>query len=461
MAFRFHCIFFVLAMMLLDGAAARGQTAAGPATTPSGAPEQVAPGTSNQVEWYSVHAQGTVISQKHDVFPAPYTGAFDVPPHEDWKTSVTGTLFLGLRLPWAGGEIYCDPEISGGEGFGGVTGIAGFPNGEIPRVGTPEPEPYIARGFIRQTFGLGGEREHAEADQNQLAGYRDTRRLVVSFGRFAATDFFDNNAYARDPRTQFQNWSLMDNGAWDYPADTRGYTYGLVGELYQDNWTLRYGAFAMPKAANGSTIDWELPKALGQAVEFEQRWTIPNLGGGAARPMAYLNTAHMGNYRQAILLPGPAGPDVTLTRTYTIKYGFGVSAEQAITSDLGLFARLGWNDGHTESFCFTEIDRTASLGASLKGARWHRPDDVVGLAGAINALAKNHRDYIGAGGHGFIIGDGWLPHYAPEQILEAYYLAKVVDHVFVTADVQYIRHPAYNADRGPIFVGAVRVHVEL
>ncbi|HEY2588698.1 MAG TPA: carbohydrate porin [Tepidisphaeraceae bacterium] len=454
-------VFAITAISLGAAGVVHAQTVAGPATTPAGAPQEVAPGTPTEVEWYSVHAQGTVISQKHDVFPANFTGPFDVPPDEPWKTSVTGTLFLGLRLPWQGGEIYCDPEISGGEGFGGVTGIAGFPNGEIPRVGSPEPQPYIARGFIRQTFNLGGEREHVEADQNQLAGYRDTRRFVLTFGKFAATDFFDNNAYAHDARTQFQNWSLMANGAWDYPADTRGYTYGIVGELYADNWTVRYGAFTMPKEANGSTIDWNIPKALGQIIEFEQRWTIPKLGGGAARPMAYLNLAHMGNYREAILFPGPNGPDVTLTRTYTYKYGFGVSAEQAITADLGLFARLGWNDGHTETFCFTEIDRTATLGASLKGTRWRRPDDVVGFAGAINALAKNHRDYIGAGGHGFIIGDGQLRNYAPEQILEAYYLAKVVDHVFVTADVQYIKHPAYNADRGPIFVGGLRVHVEL
>jgi len=430
---------------------------AGPATTPAAAPSGVN-ATQPESEWYSVHAQGTVISQKHDIFPAKYTGPFDVPPHEPWRTSLTGTLFLGLRLPWTGGEIYCDPEISGGQGFGGVTGIAGFPNGEIPRVGSPEPQPYIARGFIRQTFGFGGEREHVDADQNQLSGFRDVNRLTVTFGRFAATDFFDNNAYSHDPRTQFENWALMSNGAWDYPADTRGYTYGLVGELNQPNWTLRYGAFAMPKSANGSTIDWELPKALGQAIEWEQRWTVRE-HAGVARLLGYANTAHMGNYREAILNPGPNGPDVTLTRTYRAKYGFGLSADQALTKDLGLFGRLGWNDGHSESFCFTEIDRTASLGVSLHGARWHRADDVVGLAGVINGISKDHRDYLAAGGHGFLLGDGRL-NYAPEQIVEAYYLAKIVDHVFFTGDFQFVNHPGYNADRGPIFLGSLRLHVE-
>jgi len=432
-----------------------------PATQPAGVPESILP-PKQEVENFSVHAQGTVISQKHDVFPARFTGMFDVPPHEGWKTSVTGTLFLGARLPWKGGEVYFDPEVTGGEGFGnpGVTGIAAFPNGEIPRVSTPEPEPNVARGFIRQTFGFGGEREHIEADQNQLAGYRDVRRLTITFGKVASPDFFDNNAYSHDPRTQSENWALMDNGAWDYPADTRGYTFGLAAELNEPNWTLRYGVFAMPKEANGSTFDWNIPKALGHAVELEERWLVHDRGG-AVRLLVYANTAHMGNYRQAIDHPPPSGiPDITLTRTYSVKYGFGISAEQQLTDDLGVFGRAGWDDGHTETFAFTEIDRTASLGLSLRGNRWHRPDDLVGVAGVISWLSKDHRDYLGAGGHGFVIGDGRLPHYAPEEVLEAYYVYKLVDHVFLTGDFQLVDHPAYNSDRGPIVIGAIRVHVE-
>ena len=366
---------------------------------------------------------------------------------------------MGARLPWSGGEFYFDPEVSGGEGFGGVTGIAGFPNGEIPRVGSPEPQPYIARAFLRQSFGLAEQREQINSDQNQLAGFRDVSRVTLSVGKIAATDLFDNSAYARDPRTQFENWALMDNGAWDYPADTRGYTYGAALELYQPTWTLRYGAFAMPKAANGSTFDWNVPKALGQAIEFEQRWTVREKPG-TARFLVFANTAHMGNYRQAIDHPGPAGPDIALTRTYSAKYGFGLSADQAITSDLGIFGRLGWNDGHTESFVFTEIDRTASIGLSLKGTRWHRQDDVLGIAAVANGISRDHRDYLGAGGHGFLIGDGRLPHYALEEIGEAYYLIKVYDRVFVTADVQIVDHPAYNRDRGPIAIGGIRVHAE-
>jgi len=449
----------VLITLMGGGSALRAATSPGPATQPAAATEP-ASAEHADVEQFNVHAQGTVISQKHDIFPARFTGVNDVPPHEPWKTSVTGTLFLGARLPWTGGEAYVNPEVAGGEGFGGVTGIAGFPNGEIPRVGTPEPEINLARAFVRQTFGFGGEREHVDSDQNQLAGFRDVSRLTVTLGKVAATDFFDNNAYSHDPRTQFENWALMDNGAWDYPADTRGYTLGGVVELNQPRWALRYGVFTMPKEANGSTFDWNYPRALGHAFELEERWAI-NDQPGTARLLSYLNTAHMGNYRQAIDHPSPNGvPEITLTRTYSVKYGFGLSADQAITDDLGVFGRLGWDDGHTETFAFTEIDRAASIGLSFKGTRWHRPDDVIGVAVAINGLSKDHRDYLAAGGHGFIIGDGRLPHYALEEDFEGYYLFKVYDHVFLTVDGQIVDHPAYNADRGPILIGGVRVHVE-
>ena len=446
-----------LSIGLLPHCVARADTP-GPATQPAAAPSGSS-ASQQIVENVSAHAQATVITQKHDVFAAKYTFPGDIPPREGYKTSVTGTLFLGARLPWSGGEIYFNPELSGGEGFGGVFGAAGFPNGEIPRVGTPEPEPYVARGFIRQTFGLGGEREHVEDGQNQIAGFRDVNRLTVTFGKVAATDLFDNNNYSHDPRSQFENWALMDNGAWDYPADTRGYSVGLTAELNGPTYTWRYGAFAMPKQANGATFDWNIPKALGHALELEERWVVQNRGG-AVRLLTYVNTAHMGNYRQAVDHPGPRGVDITLSRTYDAKYGFGISVEQAITDDLGLFGRIGWNDGHTESFVFTEIDRTGSIGLSLRGSAWHRPDDVVALAGVINGLAKDHRDYLGAGGRGIIIGDGRLPHYATEQIIEAYYLYKLADHIFITADFQLIDHAAYTSDRGPILIGGLRGHIE-
>ena len=424
---------------------------------PTGEPAAHPPGAADESRRFTAHGQATVITEKHDVFHAPYSGPNSLPRHEGEKTSITGTLFLGAKL-WEGGEVYFNPEISGGQGFGGVTGLAGFSNGEIPRVGTPEPRPYIARLFYQQTFGLGGEKEHVDDGQNQIAGFRDSHRLTVTVGKFGAIDYFQSNSYSNDPRVQFENWALFTNGAWDYPADVRGYTQGAVIEYTEPTWSLRYAAMTEPTQANGGTFDSHIPAAIGNAMEFERRYTLAD-HPGVIRLMGYANSAHMGKYRQAIDQAAGSIPDVTKTRAYRIKYGFGLSAEQEITKDLGVFGRLGWNDGHSETWAFTEIDQSASLGLSLKGTRWQRPDDVVGLAGVLNGLSKDHRDYLRAGGRGFLIGDGRL-NYGYEEILEAYYLLKLADHIFVTGDVQYIENPAYNKDRGPVFIGGVRVHVE-
>jgi high affinity Mn2+ porin len=411
----------------------------------------------DEIHRFSIHGQTTVITEKHDVFHAPYTGVNSLPRHEGEKTSITATLFLGAKV-WDGGELYFNPEIAGGEGFGGVTGIAGFPNGEIPRVGTPEPRPYIGRLFLRQTFGLGGEKEKIEDGQNQIAGFQDARRITITVGKFGAIDSFQSNGYSNDPRTQFENWALFTNGAWDYPADVRGYTEGAVIEYTEPSWSLRYGAMAEPTQANGATLSSRIPASLAHALEFEARYKLGD-HSGVARFLGYANSAHMGKYRQAVDEAGQGIPDVTKTRAYRIKYGFGLSAEQEITKDLGVFTRVGWNDGHSESWAFTEIDQSASLGLSLKGTRWKRPDDVFGVAGVLNGLSKDHRDYLRTGGHGFLIGDGRLT-YGLERIVEGYYLIKLADHIFVTGDVQYIDNPAYNRDRGPVLTGGVRVHVE-
>jgi high affinity Mn2+ porin len=426
-------------------------------TQPPGRPEESIQ-TTPEPKWFNAHAQATAISQGHDAFHAPYSGLNSLPRHEPWRTSVTGTLFLGAHLPWRGGQIYFDPEVAGGEGLGGVRGIAGFPNGEIPRVGTPEPEPYIARLFYRQTFGFGGETEKVEDGPNQLEGVQDVSRLTVTVGKFGAVDFLQQNSYTNDPRGQFFNWALFTDGAWDYPADTRGYTEGGVVEFNQPIWALRYAAMAEPKVANGGTLDSRVLNALGQSLEFEQRWKV-GAHPGAARLMGFYNNSHAGKYQEALEHPGPHGPDVTLSRTFRGKYGFGLSAEQEVADGVGVFGRLSWNDGHSETWAFTEIDRSAALGVSIKGTRWHRPEDVVGIAGVINGISKDHRDYLAAGGFGFIIGDGRL-NYGYEEILEAYYLCKVADHIFVTPDFQFVQNPAYNRDRGPVSIGGVRVHIE-
>lgn len=423
-----------------------------PAATPPGGATKEVPA---QEQW-SVHFQATVIPQGHGHFNSPYEGKNSIASVNEIRTSYTSTLFLGGRL-WQGAELFVNPELSGGRGIGGVVGIAGFPNGDIARVGKPEPTVSLARLFLRQTVGLGGEQERLASEPNQAAGSVDVSRLTFTAGKYSANDLFDDNAYSHDPRTQFMNWALMDNGAWDYPADTRGYTWGGAVELNQPRWALRYGLFGVPKEANGLTFDHHLDKAHSHNLELGIRYQLAE-HPGTARVLGYWTRAHMGNYRHTLDTPA-FNLDITRSRTYSSKYGFGLSVEQELTKDLGAFMRVGWNDGHTESWMFTEIDQTASLGLSLKGTSWHRPGDVFGLAGLANGLSEDHKDYLAAGGNGFLLGDGRL-NYAPEETLETYYLFKITKWFSVTADYQFISHPGYNADRGPVHVGAVRIHAE-
>jgi high affinity Mn2+ porin len=410
--------------------------------------------------WYSAHAQATMVTQTHDAFPSPYIGGRSLLPVEPSPTSVTATLFLDARLweadSWSG-ELVVNPEMSGGRGFSGVVGLAGFPNGEITRIGVVEPTPYFARLFLRQTWGLGDEQEKVEDEANQIAGSRDVDRITLMVGKLAATDLVDDNRYSHDPRVQYLNWALIYNGAWDYPANVRGYTYGVGIDFNQKNWAFRYGIFAQPSFAQGAPLDPKFLKANGQVTELEARYTL-NDQPGKLRLLAFLNRAHMGDYRET-LDQMPVNPDITQTRAYRFKYGLGASWDQEITKDFGLFARLGWDDGHTESWAFTEIDRTAVLGFVLNGRCWCRKQDQVGLAGVINGLSGDHRNYLGAGGLGFQIGDGRL-RYGPEEILETFYNFAVAKGINVTFDFQEVNHPAYNRDRGPVSIYTLRVHIE-
>jgi high affinity Mn2+ porin len=412
----------------------------------------------NEAAWYSAHAQATVVTQVHNVFTAPYTGPHSLKPSEPAANTMTGTVFYATRLCESernDTQIIFNPEVAGGAGFSGTNGIAGFPNGEATRVGVENPTPYIARLYVRQTFGFGGGREWAPDDDNQVAGERDVRRLAVTVGKLAAPDVADDNRYAHDPRTQFLNWALVYNGAWDYPANVRGYTYGAALHYITKDWTFAYGVFAEPAVANGAPLDWHLLKAQGQVAELEERYQI-NSRSGEARFMVFLNHAHMGNYNEALQLM-PVDPDITKTRSYRYKYGFCMSLDQALSDDIGFFSRLGWNDGHSESWAFTEIDRTASAGFVMGGRWWCRPDDRVGLAGVLNGISGPHRAYLEAGGLGFIIGDGKLK-YGLEQCLETYYAWRVTPGIVVTLDFQEIVNPAYNTQRGPVEVGSLRVH---
>jgi len=408
-------------------------------------------------EAFNVYGQVTVISQWHGEFRSPYVGPHSFLPINALATSETATLMMGLRL-WDGGDVYFDPEIAGGRGLSDVFGIAAFPNGDITRVGNPEPTPYVARLYFSQTIGLGGEQEKVASAPNVLGGTRDVSRLTISLGKFAPEDYFDNNSYSHDPRTQFQNWALMYNASWDYPADVRGYDYGGYVELNEPDWAFRYGLFGEPLVANGPIIDPKFADAHGQVWELETRFRLFDRPG-KARFLVYWNRAHMGNYNEATFDP-VFGLNIANTRTYSSKYGYGLDLEQEFTQELGGFFRWGWNDGHTETWAFTECDRTVSFGLTLKGTGWCRPDDAIGSGVAIDGLSPPHRNYLAAGGLGFQLGDGRL-NYAPEVAWETFYSFKFKKRqIWISPDMQLIGDPGYNQDRGPVVIGSLRVHAE-
>lgn len=416
---------------------------------------QIEPGKKAEETW-SLHFQATSVTQGHPSFPADYSGLNSLTSGAETATSVTATLFAEAKV-WKNGEIYMSPEILSGSGISSTLGLAGAPNGEIYRVDNPDPKFSLSRIYLKQIFGMGETKEFKTADLEQLAGFYSQKRSSVVIGKFSLVDFFDNNSYSDDPRTQFLNWSIMYNGAWDFAADTRGYTWGIVLELQEPSWAIRLGSVQVPEQANQMSLDGNLSKAHGDNLEFDYRYSVKDRPG-VTRLMSYVNYAHMGNYRETLTNPS-YGMDITQDRQYRIKYGFGVNLEQEITSDLGIGLRLGWNDGATETWAFTEIDRTASLTMGLKGTSWHRQVDTLGIGAVVNGLSQDHADYLGAGGHGFIIGEGRLS-YAPEEILEIYYLWKPVHYLGISPDFQVVNHPAYNTDRGPVVIMGTRVHLD-
>jgi len=440
-----------LALMLMVPLQLLAQQADPAAGTASDAPA---------VERWNLYYQATSIGQYHGTFYSPYTGPLSLQDYPERDVSLTTTLFLGLRLE-KDTTFYFDPEIAGGRGFSNVDGLANPSNGELPRVATAAPKPYLARLYAAHDFGFGSEKEHVESDENQLAGDRPVNRYSIYAGRFSLTDFFDDNNYTHDPRTQFMAWGVMYNGAWDYPADTRGYTWGIVQELHTRNWAFRYGAAAEPKTANGGRFDRRLFRDRGDTFEEERRYSVRK-HPGAIRVLEYQNHSDAGNYGTALQLAAQTGttPNVVATRKPgTLKYGAGISFDQEITSDFGVFSRLGWNDGKTESWAFTAIDRLATGGVSLKGTRWKRKNDVVATSFTASGISGVHALYLARGGLDFLIGDGAL-HYAPEYVWESYYSARLFPGLSATFDLQHDVNPAFNHDRGPVWIESIRLHME-
>jgi high affinity Mn2+ porin len=416
-------------------------------------------------ERWNLFYQATSIGQYHGSFHALYSGPRSLSPYPEQDVSLTTTLFFGFRIT-RNTQFYFDPEIAGGRGFSGVNGLANATNGELPRVASATPKPYIARLYVTHDFGFGSEKEEVESDENQLSGARPMTRYTILAGRFSITDFFDQNTFTHDPRSQFMGWAIMYNGAWDYPADTRGYTWGWVNEFHTRNWSLRYASAAMPKVANGSQFDRRLFRDRGDVFEGEVRYNLLS-HPGVLRLLGYTNHYDGGSYGAALQLAAATNttPDVTKTRQIgTLKYGFGINAEQELIKGLGVFMRLGWNDGKTESFAFTAMDRLATGGVSLSGERWKRAGDTAATELTMGGISAVHALYLSRGGLDFLLGDGRL-NYAPEYVWESYYRARLFKSffgtsLFATLDAQHIENPAYNHDRGPLWAFSLRLHLE-
>lgn len=407
--------------------------------------------------------QATYIWQNKPAFGAPYSGTNSLAPAKELSYSFTTTAFLGMRLG-PDTEIYFNPELVQGVPMSRLTGLAGLTNGELQKTAGSNPSVYRARLFVRHTWGLGGEREKVEAEPNQLAGLRDKHRLVLTAGNLSVTDIFDDNAYAHDARTQFTNWSFLTHGAYDFAADSRGYSWGAALEYYLDDWAFRIGRFAQPVESNGLPLDFALARHYGDQIEIEKSYT---LGGrpGTVRWLMFHNRAIMGGFEDALAYAAAHGtaPDVGPVRRARTKRGWGINLEQAVSDSAGVFLRWGRNDGAAETYAFAEIDRSLSFGLTVTGGRWGRASDTLGLAYARNGLSQAHRDFLAAGGYGFFVGDGRL-NYRPESIVEGYYSIGLdvprLQRSAVTVGFQHISNPAYNADRGPVKVFTVRLHTE-
>ena len=413
-------------------------------------------------------AQYTFIEQRQSTIESPYAGRLSLLPDGDRQGTHT-IGFYGGWAPLAWAQLYLDTEKFMGAGVSDATGLAGLTNGDVIRQGVPglKKQFYIARAYARFLLPLGGAVASVARGQDQLPGTEPVRRLELKLGQLSASDDFDHNSYANSARTQFLNWSLWNNTAWDFAANTRGYTDGLVAAYVSPLWSLRYGVYRMPLYANGQTLE-TLLRAREQDLELT---LTPARLGTVVRLLAYRNTARMGDYAQALAIAAATGtvPDVAADDAGgRHKTGFGVNAEQPLADggDTGVFVRLGWQDGRTEDFVFTEVDRQASAGAQLSGVHWQRSEDRVGVAAVVEGLSAVHREYLAAGGAGFLLGDGAL-NYAHEQILEAYYRAQwtwspggLALRLQLSPDFQYLENPGYNRDRGPVRFYALRLHVE-
>jgi hypothetical protein len=409
-----------------------------------------------------ISGQINVIHQQHPSFYAKYSGENSLKPEREKATSSVLTLYTGFEITKSTG-VLADFESAGGRGISDALGLAGFTNLDVVRNPSLGSKPYLARFLLHQTISLGGNTSPSERTYLSLSPEKTEKRIEIYAGKLSVADFFDMNSVGSDSHFQFMNWTVDNNGAYDYAADTRGYTYGVIVDYEHPEWAVRFGEALMPKVANGIDLEWSISRARAENLEFQARPSLWADHPTQVRILAFLNHANMGIYRDAInaFLEGrDPVPDIEAHRQEgRKKYGFGLNGEQQLTRDFSLYGRAGWNEGAHESFAYTEIDRGASFGGSLQGSLWKRVNDKVGAAFVFNAISGDHRQYLQLGGKGFLLGDGNLT-YGLEEILETYYTARIVRGVYLAFDFQHVNNPGYNRDRGPVLVPSARLHVE-
>ena len=445
-------LFLSVLLAIASATAVPAQTAA---ETPS-AETTMFPHPNDSRWWLS--GQVNLISQAHGQFTSPYQGDNSLRPDPEQALSRLWTIYTGVKLP-GHTELLVDVESAGGRGLSDALGLAGFTNLDVVRNPTLGSAPYIARAMVHVTIPLSDDLIDATPTALALAAHVAARRIEVRVGKLGMADFFDLNSVGSDSHLQFTNWTIDNNGAYDYAADTRGYTYAAIAEYDTPLWSVRFGEALMPTVANGIEMDWNIARARAENLEAELRPVM----GLAIRVLGYANHANMGSYDEAIrgFLAGrdPMPDVIAYRRPGRVKTGFGVNTEYTFPSLVRLFARTGWNEGHNESFAYTEVNNSVQAGGDVTGTWWQRPNDRLGVAVVSNGLSGPHRDYLALGGQGFLLGDGTL-RYGRENIVEAYYRAHVWRTVSTSAGLQFIAHPAYNQDRGPVIVGMLRLHVD-
>ena len=415
----------------------------------------------------NLHGQTTYINQRYNNFTSSYSGQNSLDALKSMSYTWSGTLFFGARIA-PNTDVYFNPEVVSGVAFSDLVGLGGFSNGEATKANGAQAKFYSARAFVRQTINQEGDKVLLENEANQITQTVSSNRVVVTAGQFSTLDIFDDSRYAKDPRIQFMNWGNMTYLAYDYAADARGYSWGLAGEWYLQNWVLRASRMLAPKNPNGRDLNWQIFNAYGDQVEIERQHNIADLPGKVSL-LAYRNKMILARFQDATNYINANNAQGTqainnVRNNYQYKTGIGLHGEQAITDDLGIYGRAFTSDGHTETMSFTEADNSISVGLGMNGTSWSRPKDSIGISMMQNGLSSSRKNYLQAGGVSYFIGDyagpGKSISYRPERIAELYYNATVVKNVLAGLNFQHISNPAYNAARGPVNIVSFRIHAE-